>query len=278
MEPGYLSALRIPLIAGRTSVPLIVLDERRSRSSARRRRAVSGPARRRSGVSSSSTRLARVGLRSRIGSSASWRSRISRLGARGASRGGAPVCTVCSAATALRAAGVRFSCAATAAASPATPLLVVSLDRDLPVLNAQTLESQHNGPIQAQLRISAAVAGSVAVVGLLLASIGIYGVTAYTVTRGRGNRHSRVARREPGRDRRPVVWPERLAGGVWIGSGAVAGHGGGCAALGTSEYSGPDVLLMFAVAALFVMVALIACYLPTRRATTIRAMEALRAE
>ena len=36
--------------------------------------------------------------------------------------------------------------------------------------------------MQTQLRIAATVAGSVGVVGLLLAAIGIYGVTAYAVT------------------------------------------------------------------------------------------------
>ena len=51
------------------------------------------------------------------------------------------------------------------------------------MLTAQTLESQQTGPVVTQLRIAATVAGSVGLVGLLLAAIGIYGVTAYAVTR-----------------------------------------------------------------------------------------------
>ena len=51
------------------------------------------------------------------------------------------------------------------------------------MLTAQTLESQQTGPVETQLRIAATVAGSVGLVGLLLAAIGIYGVTAYAVTR-----------------------------------------------------------------------------------------------
>ena len=158
-------------------------------------------------------------------------------------------------------------------------LLVVSMDRDLPVLNAQTLESQQNGPVQTQLRISAAVAGSVGIVGLLLASIGIYGVTAYTVTRRTREIGIRVSL---GASRGEIVGLV-LGQSMWLvacgsGVGLLLGTAAGVLLSGRLNIPGPDVLLMFAVAALFVMVALIACYLPTRRATSIRAMEALRAE
>ena len=40
-----------------------------------------------------------------------------------------------------------------------------------------------NGPIETQLRVAATVAGVVGVVGLMLAAVGIYGVTAYSVSR-----------------------------------------------------------------------------------------------
>jgi hypothetical protein len=47
-------------------------------------------------------------------------------------------------------------------------------------LTAQTLEAQQDGPVEGQLRIGATVAASVGLVGLLLAAIGVYGVTAYS--------------------------------------------------------------------------------------------------
>jgi predicted permease len=158
-------------------------------------------------------------------------------------------------------------------------LLVVSMDRDLPVLNAQPLEIQQNGPPQTQLRISAAVAGSVGIVGLLLASIGIYGVTAYTVTRRTREIGVRVTL---GASRGEIVGLV-LRQSMWLvvcgsGVGLLLGTAAGVLLSERLNIPGPDVLLMVAVAALFVLVALLACYLPTRRATSIRAMEALRAE
>src|SRR5687767_2108615 len=60
---------------------------------------------------------------------------------------------------------------------------VQMMDPKVPVLAAQTLESLRNGPVETQLRLAATVAASVGFVGLLLAAVGIYGVTAYAVTR-----------------------------------------------------------------------------------------------
>jgi hypothetical protein len=57
-----------------------------------------------------------------------------------------------------------------------------SMDPNLPVLAAQTLESMSDGPVQLQLRVASTVAGSVGLVGLLLAAVGIHGVAAF----GRG--------------------------------------------------------------------------------------------
>ena len=61
--------------------------------------------------------------------------------------------------------------------------LVSSMEPNLPLLGAQTLESQQSGPVDTQLRLAASVAGSVGLIGVLLAGIGTYGVTAYALTR-----------------------------------------------------------------------------------------------
>ena len=55
------------------------------------------------------------------------------------------------------------------------------MDANLPVLNAQTLDEQQTGSVITQLRIAASVSGGVGLLALLLAAMGIYGVTAYAV-------------------------------------------------------------------------------------------------
>jgi predicted permease len=158
-------------------------------------------------------------------------------------------------------------------------VLVTSMDRNLPVLNAQTLESQQNGPAQAQLRISAAVAGSVGIVGLLLAAIGVYGVTAYTVTRRTREIGIRLSL---GATRFEVVSLVIRQGmrlvAVGAGVGLLMGTTAGVLLSDRLNIPGPDILLIVAVSALFTVIGLMACYVPARRATTIRAMDALRAE
>jgi ABC-type antimicrobial peptide transport system permease subunit len=55
------------------------------------------------------------------------------------------------------------------------------MNPNVPVVNAQTFEEYASLGLIPQ-RIAASVAGSLGVIGLLLAAIGIYGVTAYMVT------------------------------------------------------------------------------------------------
>src|SRR5712692_6491390 len=56
------------------------------------------------------------------------------------------------------------------------------MDPNLPIVRAQTFEDYSALGLVPQ-RVAASVSGSLGAVGLLLASIGIYGVTAYAVAR-----------------------------------------------------------------------------------------------
>ena len=58
---------------------------------------------------------------------------------------------------------------------------MTTIDPNLPVLSAGPLTSHASGLFETQLRIAAAVAASVALIGLWLAGVGVYGVTAYAV-------------------------------------------------------------------------------------------------
>jgi putative ABC transport system permease protein len=157
--------------------------------------------------------------------------------------------------------------------------LVTEMNPNLPLLTLQTLENQQNGPVETQLRVAGAVAGSVGLIGLLLAGVGIYGVTAHAVTRRTREIGIRLSL---GAHRATVLGmvlrqSMRL---VAIGSaiGLLLGFGVGKAVAARFGVPSADVTTIAGAAVLFAIVGLAACYLPARRATRISAMKALHYE
>ncbi|HET9566771.1 MAG TPA: ABC transporter permease, partial [Vicinamibacterales bacterium] len=158
--------------------------------------------------------------------------------------------------------------------------LVTSMNPSLPVLVAQTLDSLGRGPVETQLRVAATVAGSVGLIGLLLAAMGIYGVTAYTVARRTREIGIRLSL---GAGRSAVVGMILRQGmtlvGIGLGIGLALSVGvGRMLAAQRFGITPPGVATFAAATMLFVVVALIACYAPLRRAVRIGAMDALRYE
>jgi hypothetical protein len=157
--------------------------------------------------------------------------------------------------------------------------LITSMDPNLPVLAAQTLESQQNGPADTQMRIAASVAGSVGFIGLLLAAIGIYGVTAYAVTQKTREIGVRVSL---GADRAAVVALVLRQGMLLVAVGSAIGLalGAGAGRLLSGAYGipAPDAPMLAGAVVLFATVGSIACFVPVRRAMRIDAMDALRYE
>jgi len=157
---------------------------------------------------------------------------------------------------------------------------VAALDPNLPVLRAESLAARGDGPVETQLRIATAVAASVGLIGLLLAGIGIYGVTSYTVTQRTREIGIRLSL---GAKRGEVV-------GLVVGQGlrlvAVGSVVGLALALGAGRLLAwtrfglrPfDPVILTSATVLFAVVGLIACAVPVSRATRINAMEALRYE
>ena len=157
--------------------------------------------------------------------------------------------------------------------------LLIALNPYLPIVASRALDDEAS-PVIMQLRLSAAVAGSVGLVGVLLAAIGIYGVTAYSVTRRTREIGVRIAMGAGAAD---VMWMILRQGMTLVAAGAAIGLPLGVAAgrvlSGNFRDIPPfDPVVFGAVAVLFGLIGFAACYVPARRATRIDAMQALRAE
>jgi putative ABC transport system permease protein len=158
--------------------------------------------------------------------------------------------------------------------------LVQSMDPNLPILTAQTLEEEITGPVQTQLRVAASVSGGVGIVSLLLAAIGIYGVTAYVASRRTREIGIRLAL---GAQRGDVVGLILRQGMVLVVMGSAIGlmlAAAGSRLLTRLLFGVPalDPVTFGGAAALFTIIGLAACYVPARRATGIDPVVALRNE
>jgi predicted permease len=155
---------------------------------------------------------------------------------------------------------------------------LTSFDRNL-VFGFNPLTDQLRAARQ-QERLVAWLAGAFGALALLLAAIGLHGVTSYTVERRRTEIGIRMAL---GAQRRDVIGLAirqtmlMTAGGVVLGFMIAAAVTRYLQALlfGVTPL---DAVSFMAAAALLVAVALVACYLPARRATTIEPVNALRCE
>jgi predicted permease len=162
---------------------------------------------------------------------------------------------------------------------PAVRGLLRELDPNLPVTTALPLEQVTALTLIPQ-RIAGAVAGSLGLVVLLLAAIGIYGVTSYSVdrrTREIGIRMALGANRAT--VLRLVIRQGMLLTAVGVAIGLAAGAAG-AQVLRSLLFgvSAVDPIAFGGAAVLFGAVALAASYLPARRATRVDPMVALRAE
>jgi len=129
-------------------------------------------------------------------------------------------------------------------------------------------------------RLAVSVSGSLGIVGLLLAAIGIYGVTAYWVTRQTREIGIRLAL---GAQRAEIV---RMVLRQGLSIAAIGSAIGLALAAGASQllagflFGVPpfDPVSFAGAAVLFAAIGLAACCVPVRRAIRIDAMEALRYE
>ena len=162
---------------------------------------------------------------------------------------------------------------------PAIRSKVLALDGELPLQRVTTLDRMIANSIRQQ-RFTSIVLSVFAGVALLLAAAGLYGVISYSVAQRTHELGIRVALGAQVKDVMQLVLRQGM---VFVIAGEVAGIAG---ALALTRLLGgllfgvtpTDALTFIAVTAGLTFVALLACYIPARRATKVDPLVALRYE
>ncbi len=156
---------------------------------------------------------------------------------------------------------------------------VWSLDKDQPVFDVRTMKEVRSMSV-ALYSFSSVTLGIFAFVAMVLAAVGIYGVMAYAVTQRTHEIGIRMALGARGRDVLQLVVKNGMTQAL---IGVVVGLGGAWA---LTRYlrsllvgvSATDALTLSVVSLCLLVVALLACYIPARRATKVDPLVALRYE
>ena len=156
-----------------------------------------------------------------------------------------------------------------------------ALEPDIALFAVQTMDERiASTPAAFLRRFPAFLIGLFAIVALLLATIGIYGVVSYSVTQQTHDIGIRMALGARGADVLKMVLRQGLTlslTGVAIGAGSALLLMRLLSSL-LFEVSASDPLTFAFVVSLLTLVALIACWVPARRATKVDPMMALRCE
>lgn len=156
---------------------------------------------------------------------------------------------------------------------------VAALDPEIPIFDFKTFE-EHIGISLYLQRMAATLLSIFGLLALSLASIGLYGVMAYSVSQRTRELGIRIS---VGAERRDIF---KLILGQGLALSVVGVLGGLVAALAVTRLmakllygvSANDPVTFSSIALLLMGVALLACYLPARRATRVDPMTALRFE
>jgi len=167
------------------------------------------------------------------------------------------------------------------AAAMVAPLreAIQRFDPEIPVYNVATLSDRmHENAAEA--RSYAILLGLFALVALVLAVVGIYGVISYWVTQRTREMGIRVALGARRNDILAVVLGDGLRLTIMGIAAGLLGAFAATRALQTMLFNvhATDPATFAALATLLLLVGLLACYIPARRATQVDPMVALRYE
>ena len=163
--------------------------------------------------------------------------------------------------------------------SVAAQSAVWAVDKDQPVVNVKTMEQYLSAAVAAR-RFNMTLLAAFAVVAMVLATVGIYGVISYTVTQRTHEIGIRMALGAAQRDVLKLVFGQAIMLAV---IGVVIGVAASFALTRVMEsllfgVTATDPLTFIAIPLLLTGVALGACFVPARRATKVDPMVALRYE
>jgi predicted permease len=165
---------------------------------------------------------------------------------------------------------------------PVIRRLVREIDPQLQVLSLRTMDDVIN-ELLLQDRFIAETSGAFSLFGLLLASIGLFGVLSYTVSRRTNEIGVRMAL---GAQTRDILWLVMKEAALLVSLGLCVGL---AAAMATTRLAASMFSMLFGLApidpltitlaaSLLICVAALASYLPARRASRVDPMVALRVE
>jgi len=163
--------------------------------------------------------------------------------------------------------------------APAMRSEVAALDRDQPIYSLMTMDQRISDSI-APRRFNMFILGLFAALALVLAAIGIYGIMAFSVVQ---RTHEIGVRMALGASTRDVLTLVMRNGFKLALIGIIVGLVAAFAATRVLssllyEVSARDPLIFVLDAILLAMAALLACYIPARRATKVDPLVALRYE
>jgi ABC-type antimicrobial peptide transport system permease subunit len=162
---------------------------------------------------------------------------------------------------------------------PSLRAAVQSVDKNLPLVDIRTQKEQIAATMR-QERILADLTAGFGLLALVLASIGIYGIMAYAVARRTNEIGIRMALgAQPGRVLRSVLgeasWMVLLGAVVGLSGALALGRLVASLLYGLKAW---DLETLAGSAALLLLVALAASWIPARRAARVNPMQALRHE